>query len=73
MIKFVFIDNCFSDLSTVVQIWYWKHLKFDLGPVFRKKKGVRFLATFWDVVKICPNNSNFLLILGKETIADRRS
>ena len=40
MIKFVLLDNYFSDFFTEVQIWYWKHLKFDLGHVFRKIKQI---------------------------------
>ena len=37
-LKFVLLDNCFSDLFTDVQIWHWKPFEFGPGPFFRKIK-----------------------------------
>ena len=38
MIKFVLLDNYFSNLFTEAQIWYWKTLKFDLGRFFLERQ-----------------------------------
>ena len=55
VVTFFLLDNYFSDLSTAIQIWYWKPFKLDLGRVFQKKNvfpaKIELFLTSWVVKK----------------------
>ena len=59
MLKFVLLDNYFSDLFTEVQIWYWKSFKFGIRRVFRKVKSLP-RWTFFNTNKKLLKNRNWI-------------
>ena len=47
VLKFTLLSNCFSDLCTKVEIWYWNNFKFALGLFLeRQKKSSLNMALF---------------------------
>ena len=49
-LRFVLLDNYFSDHVTENKLWYWKSFSFGLEPIFRKIKYIP--ANIWLVLTI---------------------
>ena len=65
VLKIVLLDNCFSDLFTEVQIWYWEPFMFGLECCLRKLKQIP--AKTWLFLTIGVTNKN---IKSKGNFAD---